>query len=646
MRVVRRLYFYLITLIGLEAVIWGAISLARTIVKQLPLFGTLDMLAGGLSAVLVGLPVFSIHWLTIQRDARQDEEEKQARLRAVFLYGVRLVTLIPVAHNLLALVNRTAFSLLNVLPSFAWLGGGQTVWDNLIAMVINLAVWFYFDHVLRAEWSDRSEENYLVGVRRLYRYIWVIYSLVLTIIGVRELIKLVLSLLESPPLIMVQWLGNGLAFSLVGMGLFGWSWTVVQRACAVTPAEASSTLRLGVLYVLSWAGAALALISSGEILNHLLRLALGGFASYSEFLTEIRDALALLMPIAVVWFYFNLQRLQQASIETDELRRATQEHLFFSFLSLGGLSALIIGLWQLLGVLNDLLFGRLISTLRLRDPLAGALSTLLIGLILWLLTWLRLQTESRRLDRVGDHLRRSIVRKGYLYLVIFVLVIALMSSAGAAIYRAVLHLLGQEEPDFWRFLSLDWEHIVLVVTWLFYHLSVLRQDAQCVRQTLRERYADFSVLILQSEENDFSEALARAIQQQVPGASIFLRRPGSEPLEDELLSVKAILMSSGLALQPPESLRLWLEAYRGKRLLLPVGFSGWNFVGMSERPLRERIREAAQTVRYLAEERTLPATVAPAFGWSTLLNIFGWLFILLLAFWFFVLVTSVIGLWD
>ena len=183
------------------------------------------------------------------------------------------------------------------------------------------------------------------------------------------------------------------------------------------------------------------------------------------------------------------------------------------------------------------------------------------------------------------------------------------------------------------------------MTWLFYHLSVLRQDAQYARQALRERYADFSVLILHSRENDFSEALVRAIQQQVPGASIFLRRPGSEPLEDGLLSVKAILMSSELALQPPESLRLWLEAYRGERLLLPVGFAGWSFVGMSERPLRERVREAAQAVRYLAEGRTLPAAT-PAFGWSTLLNVFGWLFILLLASWFFVLVTSVIGLWD
>ncbi|MEJ5203330.1 MAG: DUF5671 domain-containing protein, partial [Anaerolineales bacterium] len=411
MRVVRRLYFYLIALIGLEAVIWGAISLARTMVEQLPLLGTLAMLAGGLSAVLVGLPVFLIHWLVIQRDARQDEDEKRALLRAIFLYGVRLATLIPVAHNLLALVNRTFFSWLDVLPSRAWLGGGQTIWDNLIAIAVNWAVWFYFDHILRNEWVNCKDMNHLAGVRRLYRYIWVIYTLVLLVIGVRGLVKFILPLLESPSLIMTEWLGNGLTFSLVGAALFSWSWRIAQRACSIDKAEADSSLRLGVLYVLSWAGAALTLLSFGSILNNLLRLALGGFASFSEFLTEIRDAFALLIPMTMVWLYFGGERRRQTGIETEELRWATQERFYLSPLALGGLSALVIGLWRLLGVLNDLLFGKLGSTLQLRDPLADSLATLLIGLILWLVTWLRLQTESRRMDDIGESARRSVVRR-------------------------------------------------------------------------------------------------------------------------------------------------------------------------------------------------------------------------------------------
>lgn len=645
MRSVRRLYFYVVALIGLEAVVWGAISLARTIVEQLPLFGTLDLLAGGVSAVLVGLPVFTVHWLTIQRDARQDEDEKRTLLRAIFLYGVRLAVLIPVAHNLLALVNRSLFLLLDVLPMRAWLGGGQRIWDNLIAIFINLAVWFYFDRILRNEWLSLPDKNHLVGVRRLYRYIWVVYTLVLLIIGVRGLLKFILPLLESPPLVMTEWLGNGLAFSLVGAALLGWSWKVVQRACAIDKAEADSTLRLGVLYGLSWVGAALTLASGGSILNHVLRLALGGFASFSEFLTEIRDAFALLIPTTLVWLYFGGERRRQTSTETEELRRAAQERLYLSLLALGGLGTLTVGLWQVLGVLNDLLFGKLGSTLQLRDPLAGSLAALLIGLVLWLLTWLRLQTQSRRKDAIGEHARRSVVRRGYLYFVVFVLVIALMSSTGTAIYRVVLQLLGQGEEDFWRLLAQDGERIALIVVWLFYHLSVLRQDGELIRENLRERYAAFSILLLRSSENDFAEELMRAINQQVSGASVFVRQPGSEPLEDELLSVQAVVLPSDLALQPPESLRLWLSAYQGERIVVPVPVSDWVCLGAAERPLRERVREAAQTVRQLAEGQTL-RTSGQRFSPSTVITILGWVFLVLIAFWLVMLIVSLFGFVD
>ena len=105
MRTIRRLYFYLLALIGSQAVVWGAVNLLRTLFDQ-GVSGPVTVLATGLSLVIVGLPVFLLHWLVAQRDASRDEEEHTSRIRAVFLYAVRVWTLIPILYSLLALLNR------------------------------------------------------------------------------------------------------------------------------------------------------------------------------------------------------------------------------------------------------------------------------------------------------------------------------------------------------------------------------------------------------------------------------------------------------------------------------------------------------------------------------------------------------------
>jgi uncharacterized membrane protein YuzA (DUF378 family) len=105
MKTVRRLYFYAVALISLEVVLWGLIGLLRTIVDKAAL-GTGSALAQALALVVVGVPIFLVHWLWAQRASAKDEEEQTASLRALFLYAALIGTLIPVVQNLLALINR------------------------------------------------------------------------------------------------------------------------------------------------------------------------------------------------------------------------------------------------------------------------------------------------------------------------------------------------------------------------------------------------------------------------------------------------------------------------------------------------------------------------------------------------------------
>ena len=105
MKSIRRLYFYLVAFISIEVVLWGLVSLLRSIVDE-TISGGADALAQALALILVGVPIFLVHWLWAQRAVARDEEEKTATLRAVFFYAILLGTLIPVVQNLLSFIDR------------------------------------------------------------------------------------------------------------------------------------------------------------------------------------------------------------------------------------------------------------------------------------------------------------------------------------------------------------------------------------------------------------------------------------------------------------------------------------------------------------------------------------------------------------
>ena len=190
MRTIRRLYFYVVALISLEVVVWGLIGLLRSIFSS-QLVNTANVLAQALALVLVGVPIFLFHWLWTQRTAAKDEEERAASLRAIFFYAVLIGTLVPLVQNLLAFVNRIALGLSNVAASRALVGGFQTWQDNLIAIFINGVVAFYFWTTLSAAWKSLPEAENFADVRRLYRYLWLLYGLLMVVYGAQQILRFI-----------------------------------------------------------------------------------------------------------------------------------------------------------------------------------------------------------------------------------------------------------------------------------------------------------------------------------------------------------------------------------------------------------------------------------------------------------------------
>ena len=133
MQIIRRLYLYSVSLVSIEVVLWGSIGLLRSLFAGQELGGGVNRLAGAISLLLVGIPVFLIHWIFVQRSIARDIDERSSRIRAIFLYLVLLVTIIPIAQNILSFLDHTFLQILGLDPQQAMFGGDQIWSDNLVA---------------------------------------------------------------------------------------------------------------------------------------------------------------------------------------------------------------------------------------------------------------------------------------------------------------------------------------------------------------------------------------------------------------------------------------------------------------------------------------------------------------------------------
>jgi hypothetical protein len=616
MPTIRRLYLYAVSLVSVEVVLWGAIGLARSFFTSATVGGSVAQLAGALSLILVGVPVFLIHWLLAQRLALRDPEERSARLRAVFLYAVLLALLLPAAQNALGLFNRVFLSALGQPLFRVMFGASQSHSDNLVAILFSLAVATYFYTVLLADWRLHPRGDSFPEVRRLYRYIWLLYGLLLVFFGVQQILLFLLTSLGevggSKPAIMntASMLANGLALLLVGLPIWIFVWARIQGSLD-DPAESGSLLRLVALYLLAFASLVTSLVTAGLVLYGLLRFILGQAFTFAGFIGEVADPLSVLIPAALVWAYYGriLRREVREAPDAsrrDERPRAELRRLYSYILVAVGLAAAFIGLYLLLSFLLDLLLDpAAIWGDAPRNNLAAALSTLAVGLPLWLLTWRPMVKEAAVEGEDGDRARRSLVRKAYLFLALFAGVLGVMFSSGALLYQLIRALLGQPAPDMLlvsaRLLAL----VVLFVLLALYHWQALRLDSRLAERSLARRHAQFPVLVLTPDEGSFAQLVMDVLEGEVKELPVAVHSYSQGAPDETLSAARAVLLPAELLYRPSEAMRLWLQGFDGPRLVLSTPVEGWLWVASSTGDLATQARQAARQIRRLAEGEAL-----------------------------------------
>lgn len=610
MRTVRRLYFYAVAFVSLEIVLWGLIGLGRSIVCQggALLCRSGSSLAEALALILVGVPFFGSHWWFAQRMSAKEMDERAAGVRAFFLYAVLLSTLVPVVQNILALVNRPALVGLRLSASRAFVGGQQAWPDNLIAIVMNLLVAAYFYSVLRADWKVIQPRDSFADLRRLYRYIWVLYGLGLTVGGVSYIIRFLLTV-ETTWLASDTyryWGVNGMVMSVVGAAVWTHAWLLVQRSLA-EQAESESLLRLGLLYLLSLVGAVTTIAAAGTIVYDTLRLLFGVEAPLAQFISGLGSPLGVCLPFAGIWAYYGGWLARTLKEVPEAPRRAGMRRLYFYILAAVGLAAAFTGLAMLLTLVTDMLLsGLFLSDEAAASRLAASLATLLAGLPLWWLAWRPMQAEAFAGGDTGDHARRSIVRKAYLYLAIFASVVGGMSSSIGLLTVLFRSLFGSSAPGLLRQVANFLEVIFLFAGLGLYHGLVLRKDGRLAASALAEKHTAFPVLIFDPGDG-FGALMLAALQKATPSLPAALQ-PVSQPLE-AAVKPRAVLLPSDVALDPPEALRRWLGQFDGSRIVVPRAAPGWYIIGQSA---RLPVNQAAQVVRQLAEGQEVRSQGTPA----------------------------------
>lgn len=624
MKTIRRLYFYAVALISIEVVLWGAISLLRSMFSSDMVVDLTYTISQALSLVLVGLPIFLVHWLWAQRASASDDEERTAGIRALFLYGMLLATLIPVVQNLLALFNRLFLSAANLYATRAVVGGTQTWVDNLVAVLINLLIAAYFWNILKGEWRSLPDTESFSEIRRLYRFIWMLYGLLMVVYGAQQALSYVFALSSGDVLGAIgrETVVNAAALLLAGTPIWYFSWSILQEALQ-DAAEKESYLRLGILYLLSLGGVIVVLTSAGTLVYTLLSQFIGIAKPFTEFVQEIGGPVSIGVPFAVIWAYYGTWLGRQFDFDENLPRRSGKRRVYFYILSLLGLGATFFAVVSLLGLVIELLTVKgYLSNSGFGDSLAGALAFLAAGLPLWLLTWRPLQQQALEPGDMGDHARRSVIRKTYLYLVLFASVIGGMVSGGTLIFTLINSALGGEITDLLNSTLNSLQVLVLFIVLLLYHLSALRRDGASRADMLEARQQSYKLLVLDGGDGKFGEVVKAALSRRVPGIPVTVVHAGQEvPGEAD-----AVILPGSLAVHTPPALEEWLRSFRGPRLILPDEAAGVYWLN--------DLGQAADAVRTLAEGQTLPpqSTSRNTSLWTTIAYVMAALFALQLIF--------------
>ena len=596
MSTVRRWYIFLVSIISLQAVTWAVITLLQNL-----LIRTLDSspsaVAFQIAVILVGLPIYLVHWLWGQRLAGRSDQERGAVLRSLYLYVTLAAFLGMALTSCFELVAR----LLRIKAQvYLWshrLQAGEWVAFHLLTLLVLGVLWFYHWRVAAGEAGTVARSDGVATVRRLYLLASSAAGLILTTITIINLLLWVMLQIGRPPQVgLAVNLKLEIARLIVGAPLWLISWRLVQRLFdSEGEAERESALRKFYLYGAVFIGALGTVGSATATLADIFRRVLIT-SSVSRGDGDIRVPLSVIIGMGLQWAYHSHVLQDDAQRVSETPRQAGIRRLYLYLIAAIGLSALLVGLAGNVSVLirsMDTSFGN-----ALREQLAWFTAAIIAGLPVWLLPWRRLQHRATESGPAGGGARRSIVRKIYLYFFLFVATMTVLGSAVFIIHRILSYLLGGD-----AFILSELGHaiaysLIAVGVWL-YHGSTLRGDQTLLRPEESNAFKSLRLAVVDVEEGVFGQTLVEALQRATPELDpdlVLLAQPetGDQSIATRLSKVDAII--GPWTIQGIQA----VANSPARKVLLPTHTEGWEWAGVARLSTDALVRQAVQAVKQIA----------------------------------------------
>ena len=520
MVVIRRIYFYLVSAVSLNAVVWATIALVRELVTpEIPLSPA--ALAFETAVILVGLPLFLLHWLWAQRQAAADPEERTAALRRFYLYGILTGFLVPFTVNGFALLHAIFRAIFDVtLPWFSNYPV-ETFSSSLIyypvgMLVLALFAVYHWRLIRREEVAWETEAGAVL--RALFMLGFSGAGLGLSAAGLIVLLRwLTLQIgdttvtIPSPLVATLE-----LTRLLVGLALWLPFWLWAQRLYRRRELdELALTLRNFYLYTAVFISTVTVVSSATIMFAGLLGSLLG-----EPFGGDFRDPLAALLVLGAVWAYHGALLTREIPRTAVPPAQAAIRRLYLYLVAGVGLLALLIGVGGVIGVLFFVLDGEPFIG-DLRGNLAWFIAALTAGLPVWLLPWRRLQLLAA--PDAADSLpaRESLTRKIYLYLYLFLATMTLLATTIFIVSQLVELLLGaRDAPHLLRDLGMALAYAVIAAAIWLYHGWLLRADNRLLAGAQQADIAAQHVTLLLGPHPERMTSFARALQQQLPALKL------------------------------------------------------------------------------------------------------------------------------
>ena len=538
-----------------------------------------------------------------------------------------IATLIPVVQNLLAFINRSFIGAAKIEYYRAYVGGTQTLTDNAIAIIMNLIVAAYFWNVLRTEWTTIKDTENFSEVRRLYRYIWMLYGLLMTVMGAQQVLRFIFYIPSNT----LGYLGretlvNGVALLIVGVPVWVYTWRIIQNSLS-DPAEMGSMLRLGILYILALGGVITVITVAFTLVNEIILVILGQGSTFSEFLREVGGPVSVGIPLGAIWAYYGHWLTRHIEAIGDKVRQAGLKRLYNYILAFIGLVVAFVGVSTLFNFIIEMTTSKAFFLGNSnRSSLASSLSSLIIGLPLWLMNWRPLQANALSEDEMGDHARRSVLRKTYLYIALFASVIGGMATAVGLVYLLLRTVLtGDVDIDFASQLLNLIQMLFLFSVVLIYHLNVLRTDGASLSDTLAEKQSAFGVLLIDSGDG-FENSVKAALVKAEAKVQVTVATPDKKPE----VEFKAMIVSGAVAVDAPA----WIKSFGGNKIIIQNEASGLVWA--------DDAAQAALSAQMLAEGQEVQMKKQTRSAWTYVVYVFAALFAIELLFFLLVVGISLI----